>query len=106
MKRLMIATVLLLATTSLSAWAETPAADANKPEAANPVQTMPMANCSGGGAMAQAPQGCPMAPGEKTDQGTMPMHRMMHGGMMHGEQHPDGQGGMGCCELSKADKPN
>ncbi len=65
MKRLMIGTALLL-TMTLSVWAETPAADANKPEAANPALTMPMANCPGrGGEMAQAPQGCPMAPARR-----------------------------------------
>lgn len=102
MKRLMIATALLLATTSMSVWAQAPTADANKTP-----QAMPMTNCPGNsGAMAEAQKGCPMAPGDaKSDQGAMPMHRMMHGDMMQGHMHPAGQGTTNCCELSKADKP-
>jgi len=108
-KRLMIATALLLTTAGVSVWAQAPTADADKtPQAATPAQTMPMANCPGisGGATADAKTGCPMAPGDKSaDQDTTPMHRMMHGGMMRGHMHPDDQEGKGCCELSKADKP-
>ncbi len=104
MKRLMIAAVLMLATSSLSVWAQTPAADADKPQAAKPAQTMPMANCPhNDGTTADAQKGCPIIQGQKSDQGAVPMHQMMHDGMMRGQQHPDGQGSMGCCELSKAD---
>ena len=112
MKRLTIAATLLLAAASMPVWAQAPAANdrQNAPQTAAPAPTqptMPMANCPGNsGAMAEAQKGCPMAPGEaKSDQGAMPMHQMMHGGMMQGQMHPGGQGAMNCCELSKADKP-
>ncbi len=109
MKRLMIATALLLATTSMSVWAQAPAADENKPpKAATPSQAMPMTNCPGnGGARAEGQPGCPMAPGDvKSEQGGMSVQEMMHG-MMHGQmQHAGGHSDHGnCCELSKADKP-
>jgi hypothetical protein len=118
-KRLMIATALLLATTSMSVWAQAPAAgdQSNPPQTAAPApaqpapQAMPMTNCPGNsGAMAEAQKGCPMAPDNmKSGEGAMPMHQMMHG-MMHGQmqsggnQSDQGQGGMNCCEMSKADK--
>lgn len=102
MKRLMIAAALMLATSSLSVWAQSPATDTDKPQAA-PAQTMPMANCpASGSTMIQKLQGCPMADGEKSPDGALPMHRMMHGEMMHGAQHP---GGHECCKLSDAEKP-
>lgn len=114
MKRLMIATALLLATTGMSVWAQAPAANdpQNAPQSAAPAptqpapQAMPMTNCPGNsGSMAEAQKGCPMAPGDtKSNQGAMPMHQMMHGGMMQGQMHPGGQGAMNCCELSKTDK--
>lgn len=113
MKRLMIAATLLLAATSMPVWAQAPAANdpQNAPQSTAPAPAqqaaMPMANCSGNsGAMADTQKGCPMAPGDtKSDQGAVPMHQMMHGGMMQGQMHPGGQGAMNCCELSKADKP-
>ena len=109
MKRLMIATALLLATTGMSVWAQAPAADANKaPQAAAPSQAMPMANCPGNsGARAEGQQGCPMATGDvKSEQGGMSVQEMMHG-MMHGQtRHAGSHSDHGnCCELSKADKP-
>ena len=113
MKRLMIAAALLLATTSMPVWAQAPAAgdSKNAPQTTAPVPAqpaaMPMTNCPGSsGAMAEAQKGCPMAPGDvKSDQGAMPMHQMMHSGMMQGQMHPGDQGAINCCELSKADKP-
>lgn len=103
MKRLMTAAALILATSSLSIWAQSPAPDANKAAGDNSGQ-MPMADCAGSSAIMQAVQGCPMAKGEKSEQGTTPMHHMKHGEMMHGAQHPGGQGGTNCCTLSDADK--
>lgn len=119
MKRLMIVTTLLLAATSMSVWAQAPAADDphHPPQAVAPVPAqptpptaMPMANCVGnnGGAMAQDEKAnCPMAAGDmKSDQNAMSMHRMMMQGMMHGQpqsgaMQPDqNQGG-----APKADKP-
>jgi hypothetical protein len=98
MKRLMIATTLLLAATSISAWAQAPAADdpRNPPQAAAPApaqQTpptaVPMTNCAGNhdGVIAQNEKAsCAMAPGDmKSDQGAMHMHRMMMQGMMHSQ---------------------
>ena len=109
MKRLMIATALLLATTGMSVWAQASAADANKtPQAAAPSQAMPMANCPGnGGARTEGQQDCPMAPVDvKSEQGGMTVQEMMHG-MMHGQmRHAGSHSDHGnCCELSKADKP-
>ena len=109
MKRLMMAATLLLATASMSVWAQAPAADVNKtPQAAAPSQAMPMANCPGNnGAKAKGQQDCPMAPGDvKSEQGGMSVQEMMHG-MMHGQmRHAGSHSDHGnCCELSKADKP-
>ena len=119
MKRLTIAATLLLAAASMPVWAQAPTANdpQNAPQTAAPAptqpvpQAMPMTNCPGNsGAMAEAQKGCPMAPDNmKSGEGAMPMHQMMHG-MMHGQmqsganQSDQGQGGMKCCEMSKADK--
>jgi hypothetical protein len=119
----MIAATLLLATTSMPVWAQAPAANdphhpaqtaAPAPAQPTPPTAMPMTNCGGnsGAAMADDQKtGCPMAPDNmKSGEGAMPMHQMMHG-MMHGQmqsganQSDQGQGGMKCCEMSKADKP-
>ncbi|MBI2716471.1 MAG: hypothetical protein HYX37_18790 [Rhizobiales bacterium] len=116
MKRLMIATALLLATTGMSVWAQAPVAgdQNNPPQTVAPApaqqtpQAMPMTNCPGnGGARAEGQQGCPMAPGDvKSEQGGMSvqemMHDMMHGQMRHAGSHSDHGN---CCELPKADKP-
>lgn len=114
MKRLMIATALLLATTGMSVWAQAPVAGGqnNPPQTAAPAQpaTMPMANC-GGNSSATTVEGqksnCPMASDNvKSSEGTMTthqmMHDMMHGQMLHAGSHSDHGN---CCELSKADKP-
>lgn len=103
MKRLIMAAALILVTSNLSVWAQTPTPDANKAGRDNSMQ-MPMADCAGGNAAMQAVQGCPMAKGEKSEQGGMPMHQMKHGDMMHGAQHPGGHSGTNCCTLSEADK--
>lgn len=111
MKRLMIATALLLATTGMSVWAQAPAVgdQNNPPQATAPAQpAMPMANCPGNGnAKAEGQQGCPMAPGDvKSEQGGMSVQDMMHG-MMHGQMRNAGSHSDhgNCCELSKVDKP-
>lgn len=113
MKRLMIATALLLATTGMSVWAQAPVAgdQNNPPQTATPAPAqpaMPMANCPGNsGARAEGQQGCPMLPGDvKSEQGGMSVQEMMHG-MMHGQmRHAGSHSDHGnCCELSKADKP-
>jgi hypothetical protein len=120
----MIVATLLLAATSMSVWAQAPAADdphhppqtaAPAPTQATPPMAMPMTNCAGNydSAVAQSEKAsCAMAPGDtKSDQGAMPMHRMMMQGMMHsqpqsGATQPDQiQGGTMCCGLPKADKP-
>ena len=106
MKRLMFATALLLATTSISVWAQAPAANDQQ----NPTQTaMPMAGCPGAAMSEGQKANCPMAaPGDaKSDQGSMSTQKMMQdmmNGQMHGHQHGD-HGSKNCCELSKADKP-
>ncbi len=123
MKRLMIATALLLAATSTSVWAQAPAADdphhppqnaSPAPAQATPQTAMPMTDCAGnnGSAMAQSKKSnCLMAPGDmKSEQGVMPMHQMMMPGMMSqpesGTTQPDQiQGGTTCCGSPKADKP-
>jgi hypothetical protein len=124
MKRLIIVTTLLLAATSMSAWAQAPAADDSRnppqtvapaPAQATPPTAMPMTNCAGNhdSAVAQSEKtSCAMAPGDmKSDQGAMPMHQMMMQGMMHsqpqsGTTQPDqNQGGTTCCGSPKADKP-
>ena len=114
MKRLMIASALLLTTTGMSVWAQAPAASDqnNPPQATAPAQptTMPMADCSAnsGAAMAEGQKtNCPMAPDNmKSGEGTMTTHQMMHD-MMHGQvRHAGSHSDHGnCCELSKADKP-
>ena len=120
----MIATTLLLATTSMSAWAQAPAADdpRNPPQAAaaapaqpTPPTAMPMTNCAGNhdSAAAQSEKtSCAMAPGDiKSDRGAMHLHQMMMQGMMHsqpqsGTTQPDHiQGGTTCCGTPQADKP-
>jgi hypothetical protein len=120
----MIATALLLAATSTSVWAQALAADdphhlpqtaSPAPAQATPPTATPMMNCAGNhdGAVAQNEKAsCAMAPGDmKSDQGAMPMHRMMMQGMMHsqpqsGATQPDQiQGGTTCCGSPKADKP-
>ena len=124
MKRLMIVTTLLLAVTSMSAWAQAPTAvdphyppqtAAPAPTQATPPTAMPMTYCAGnhGGAVAESEKtSCAMAPGDmKSDQGAMPMHQMMMQGMMHGQpqsgttQPDQNQGGTTCCGSPKADEP-
>ena len=113
MKRLIISAAVLITITGMSAWAQAPAADADKaPQPAPAQRVMPMANCpSPGGATADAKKGCPMAPNDiKSEQGATPMHQMMHG-MMQGSMHrgddnqsDQGRGAMNCCDMSNADK--
>jgi hypothetical protein len=95
---MMIVTTLLLAATSMSVWAQAPAADdphhlpqtaAPAPAQATPPMAIPMTNCAGnhGGAAAQSEKtNCPMVPGDmKSDQDAMPMHRMMMHDMMYNQ---------------------
>lgn len=123
MKRLMIAATLLLAATSMSVWAQAPAADdphhpaqtaGPAPAQSTPPAAMPMINCGGnsGATTAEGQKGnCPVAlDNMKSGEGAMTTHQMMHD-MMHGQpqpvvnQHDHGHNGMKCCEMSKANKP-
>ncbi len=118
MKRLMIVTTLLLAATSMSVWAQAPAADdphhppqtaAPAPAQPTPPMAMPMTNCAGnhGGAAAESEKtNCPMATGDmKSDQGAMPMHRMMMQGMMHSQPQTGAKPDQIEGDAPKADKP-
>ena len=112
MGRLMIATVLLLVTASMPAWAQSsPAGDLhNVPQTAAPAPAqpaaMPMINCGGnsGATIAEGKKTtCSMPPDNmKSGESAMPMHHMMRG-MMQGQPQSDVvqpkqiQGDTTCC---------
>lgn len=92
MKRLLIATTLLVTATGVSAWAQTPATNDShhSPQTAAPTAAT---NCGGShdnmAAKSEKP-GCAMAPENmKSGHGAMPMQQMMQD-MTHGQPQPGG----------------